>query len=84
MIRVEPVGAFGEGRIVNTNAARGRWLPESNDEHSETRDWFAGCAIIALGNHNAVSQRGIPWLVEHAYMVADAMMAEREKSKEIA
>ena len=44
----------------------------------ELRDRLAGQALVALGDHKAVTARGIPWLVEHAYMVADAMLAERE------
>ena len=44
------------------------------------RDWFAGQALVALGNHKAVTARGIPWLAEHAYMVADAMLAARVPS----
>lgn len=47
--------------------------------HAEmsSRDWFAGNAIVALGDNSAVSTRGIPWLADHAYMVADAIMARR-------
>ena len=44
------------------------------------RDYFAGQALVALGGHKAVTARGIPWLAEHAYMVADAMLAERSKT----
>lgn len=44
------------------------------------RDYFAGQALVALGDHGAVTSRGIPWLAEHAYMVADAMLAERSRS----
>lgn len=41
------------------------------------RDVYAGQALVALGAHKAVTARGIPWLVEHAWMIAEAMMAER-------
>lgn len=43
------------------------------------REYFAGQALVALSGHKAIVQRGIPWLVEHAYMVADAMLAEGKK-----
>ena len=42
------------------------------------RDYFAAQAAIALGAHDAVTARGIPWLAEHAYMLADAMLKARE------
>jgi hypothetical protein len=46
------------------------------------RDLFPMEAMKALGGHKAVTSRGIPWLVEHAYMVADAMLVERDKRRE--
>ena len=42
------------------------------------RDYFAGQALVALGGHKAVTNRGIAWLVNHAYMVADGMLVARE------
>lgn len=42
------------------------------------RDYFAAQALVALGDHKAVEARGIPWLAEHAYMVADALMEARK------
>lgn len=54
------------------------------NEHAERvrlRDQFACAALTALGGHKAVTARGIPWLVEHAYMVADAMLSERDKPR---
>jgi hypothetical protein len=53
----------------------------STQEGMSLRDHFAGQALIALGAHKAVTARGIPWLVEHAYMVADAMLTERTKEQ---
>lgn len=47
---------------------------------SGLRDYFAAQALIALGSHKAVTARGIPWLTEHAYMVADAMMEQRTRT----
>jgi hypothetical protein len=44
----------------------------------ELRDYFAAQALGALGGHKAVGARGIPWLVDHAYMIADAMLAARD------
>jgi hypothetical protein len=46
-------------------------------ERASLRDQFAMHALTALGGHKAVTARGIPWLVEHAYMVADAMLKQR-------
>lgn len=43
------------------------------------RDYFAGQALVALRGHPAaMGARGIPWLVEHCYAVADAMLKARE------
>jgi hypothetical protein len=50
------------------------WQPQDG---MSLRDYFAGQAVIALGAHKAVTARGIPWLAEHAWMIAEAMMAER-------
>jgi hypothetical protein len=52
---------------------------ERTYEGLSLRDWFAGQALVALGDHKAVTARGIPWLTSHAYMVADSMITEREK-----
>lgn len=51
------------------------------EEHNgkQLRDQLAGDALVALGDHQAVEARGIPWLVQHAYMVADAMLEQRGK-----
>lgn len=45
------------------------------------RDWFAGQALIAMHGHKAVenTERGVAWLADHAYLVADAMLKERAK-----
>lgn len=43
------------------------------------RDYFAAAALTGLAQHKAVTARGTQWLVEHAYLAADAMLAEREK-----
>lgn len=38
------------------------------------RDFFIGQALVALGDHKALEQRGLPWLAEHAVMLADLVM----------
>jgi hypothetical protein len=45
------------------------------------RDYFAGQALAGYcaSQHPAVTQRGTAWVVEHAYIAADAMLTEREK-----
>lgn len=63
-----------------------KWYPVADgytrgDCGMSLRDWFAGQAVVALGAHKAVNARGIPWLAEHAYMLADAMLAARAKEK---
>lgn len=50
-----------------------------NAKGMELRDYFAAHALIAIGQHKAVTARGIEWLVQHAYMIADGMMTEREQ-----
>lgn len=48
-------------------------------EEVAKRDDFAKAALIALGGHKAVTNRGIPWLADHAYLVADAMLERRRR-----
>lgn len=49
------------------------------------RDWFAGqvaaAVIYRLDNSGNLSGFGFSAVADHAYAIADAMMAEREKSK---
>lgn len=51
--------------------------PPAKPDVVSLRDYFAAHALIALADHKAVEARGIDWLADHAYMLADAMLARR-------
>lgn len=46
------------------------------------RDYFAGQAIVCVLADSSTSADDIPRIAAAAYLVADAMIAEREKGRE--
>jgi hypothetical protein len=45
------------------------------------RDWFAGQAMVGiLANDSDPSPEQVPHIVASAYILADAMLSQREKS----
>jgi hypothetical protein len=61
------------------NDDQGKDYPCYEEAGMSLRTWLAGQALVALQGHKAIESQGIAWLVTHAYMVADAMLAEQEK-----
>lgn len=61
------------------NKDRGEYAVQSNTtEGMSLRDWFAG---QVLTNANIHQGRSINKIAEEAYMIADAMLAERTKER---
>jgi hypothetical protein len=51
---------------------------EGLNEGMTLRDWFAGQALVSLGKHDISSS---DYVAEHAYTLADAMLAHRERGQ---
>ena len=67
------------GAAFPTFKSRAQGYIDTDHPGMALRDYFAAQALGALGTHPAVAQRGIDWIAQHAYMVADAMLKERAK-----
>lgn len=77
---------------INIAIAKARGWTDTDNPRSEMiahigmslRDWFAG---QALAFYNAGVSGGMPWpakqsVAKHAYQMADAMLAERNRKEE--
>lgn len=68
--------AFARPRSVDNSERFSKAIPEQTG--MSLRDYFAAHALTALAGHKAITSHGVPWLAEHAYLIADAMLKARE------
>jgi hypothetical protein len=56
-------------------------FPIGSNAGMSLRDWFAGQAMVGiLANDSEPSPEQVPHIVASAYILADAMLSQREKS----
>jgi hypothetical protein len=56
-------------------------FPIGSNAGMSLRDWFAGLAMVGiLANDSDPSPEQVPHIVASAYILADAMLSQREKS----
>jgi hypothetical protein len=56
-------------------------FPIGSNAGMSLRDWFAGQAMVGiLANDSDPSPEQVPHIVASAYILADAMLSQREKS----
>jgi hypothetical protein len=56
-------------------------FPIGSNAEMSLRDWFAGQAMVGiLANDSDPSPEQVPHIVASAYILADAMLSQREKS----
>lgn len=71
---VFPSQAFGSDGLPSWEAAPGMTL----------RDWFAGQAVSGLlASEAGIAPYSQDWAAERAYLIADAMLAERSKAGDV-